>query len=69
MSTELANIIKILFVTFFLVFVWESAIAKTITMNVDGKELIKITVLEEITVTEEDTEEKTEETEEEPDCE
>jgi|TARA_B110000858_G_scaffold155694_1_gene177884 hypothetical protein len=67
MSRELANIIKILFVTFFLVFVWESAIAKTITMNVDGKELIKITVLEEITVTEEDTKEK--DTEEEPDCE
>jgi hypothetical protein len=38
-------------------------------MNVDGKELIKITVLEEITVTEEDTEKKTEESEEEPDCE
>ena len=58
MSTELANIIKILFVTFFLVFVWESAIAEE-----------EVTVLEEITVTEEDTEKKTEESEEEPDCE
>ena len=67
MSRELANIIKILCIAFILIFVWESAIAKTITMNVDGKELIKITVLEEITVTEEDTKEK--DTEEEPDCE
>jgi|TARA_B110000971_G_C19801378_1_gene404459 hypothetical protein len=58
MSRELANIIKILFVTFFLVFVWESAIAEE-----------EVTVLEEITVTEEDTEKKTEESEEEPDCE
>ena len=59
MSRELANIIKILFVTFFLVFVWENAIA----------EEEEVTVLEEITVTEEDTEKKTEESEEEPDCE
>jgi|TARA_B110000967_G_scaffold150847_1_gene154746 hypothetical protein len=58
MSRELANIIKILFVTFFLVFVWENAIAEE-----------EVTVLEEITVTEEDTEKKTEESEEEPDCE
>ena len=58
MSTELANIIKILFVTFFLVFVWENAIAEE-----------EVTVLEEITVTEEDTEKKTDESEEEPDCE
>jgi len=58
MSRELANIIKILFVTFFLVFVWESAIAEE-----------EVVVLEEITVTEEDTEKKTEESEEEPDCE
>jgi hypothetical protein len=56
MSRELANIIKILFVTFFLVFVWENAIAEE-----------EVTVLEEITVTEEDTEKK--DTEEEPDCE
>tara|TARA_R110002167_G_C12207434_1_gene607406 strand:+ start:53 stop:262 length:210 start_codon:yes stop_codon:yes gene_type:complete len=69
MSQELKNIMKILCIAFILIFVWESAIAKTITMNVDGKELIKITVLEEITVTEEDTEKKTEESEEEPDCE
>jgi|TARA_B110000967_G_C18452138_1_gene348388 hypothetical protein len=67
MSQELKNIMKILCIAFILIFVWESAIAKTITMNVDGKELIKITVLEEITVTEEDTKEK--DTEEEPDCE
>ena len=67
MSRELKNIMKILCIAFILIFVWESAIAKTITMNVDGKELIKITVLEEITVTEEDTKEK--DTEEEPDCE
>ena len=59
MSRELANIIKILFVTFFLVFVWESAIA----------EEEEVVVLEEITVTGEDTEKKTEESEEEPDCE
>ncbi len=58
MSRELANIIKILFVTFFLVFVWENAIAEE-----------EVVVLEEITVTEEDTEKKTEESEEEPDCE
>ena len=67
MSQELKNIMKILCIAFILIFVWESAIAKTITMNVDGKELIKITVLEEITVTEEDTKEK--DTKEEPDCE
>ena len=58
MSRELANIIKILFVTFFLVFVWESAIAEE-----------EVVVLEEIAVTEEDTEKKTDESEEEPDCE
>jgi hypothetical protein len=56
MSRELANIIKILFVTFFLIFEWENAIAEE-----------EVTVLEEITVTEEDTEKK--ESEEEPDCE
>jgi len=58
MSRELANIIKILFVTFFLVFVWESAIAEE-----------EVVVLEEIAVTEEDVEKKTDESEEEPDCE
>ena len=58
MSRELSNIIKILFVTFFLVFVWESAIAEE-----------EVVVLEEIAVTEEDVEKKTEESEEEPDCE
>ena len=50
MSKELANIIKILFTAFILTFVWHSAVAKTITFNVDGKEVITITVLEEITV-------------------
>ena len=59
MSRELSNIIKILFVTFFLVFVWESAIA----------EEEEVVVLEEIAVTEEDVEKKTDESEEEPDCE
>ena len=58
MSRELSNIIKILFVTFFLVFVWESAIAEE-----------EVVVLEEIAVTEEDVEKKTDESEEEPDCE
>jgi len=50
MSKELCNIIKILLTTFILTFVWHSAVAKTITFNVDGKEVITITVLEEITV-------------------
>ena len=58
MSRELANIIKILFVTFFLVFVWENSIAEE-----------EVVVLEEIAVTEEDVEKKTDESEEEPDCE
>jgi len=67
MHEPLINIVKICVVTFILLFAWSSAFGKTITMEVDGKELIKITVLEEITVTEEDTEKK--ESEEEPDCE
>ena len=60
MSEQLTNIIKILFVTFILLFAWSEAFGKTITMEVDGKEIITITVAEE---------EKEVETEEEPDCE
>ena len=60
MSEQLTNIIKILFVTFILLFAWSKAFGKTITMEVDGKEIITITVAEE---------EKEVETEEEPDCE
>ena len=60
MSEQLTNIIKILFVTFILLFAWSEAFGKTITMEVDGKEIITITVAEE---------EKEQETEEEPDCE
>ena len=56
----LSNIFKILFVTFVLLFAWNMAFGKTITMEVDGKEIITITVAEE---------EKEVETEEEPDCE
>ena len=67
MSESLMNIVKILVVLFVCLFVYNTAFGKTITMNVDGKEIITITVLEEITVTEEDTEKK--ESEEEPDCE
>ena len=60
MSEQLTNIIKILFVTFILLFAWSEAFGKTITMEVDGKEIITITVA---------GEEKEVETEEEPDCE
>ena len=56
------NIVKICVITFVLLFAWSSAFGKTITMNVDGKELITITV------SEEETKEELE-TEEEPDCE
>ena len=56
----LSNIFKILFVTFVLLFTWNTVFGKTITMEVDGKEIITITVAEE---------EKEQETEEEPDCE
>ena len=61
MSNELMNIVKILVILFVGLFVYNTAFAKTITMNVDGKPIITITV------SEEDTE--TKETEEEPDCE
>ena len=60
MSQELKNILQILVITFILLFTWNSAFGKTITMEVDGKEIITITVAEE---------EKEQETEEEPDCE
>ena len=65
MSNELMNIVKILVILFVGLFVYNTAFAKTITMNVDGKELITITVSKD----DADTEKKTEETEEEPDCE
>ena len=60
MSQELKNILQILVITFILLFTRNSAFGKTITMEVDGKEIITITVAEE---------EKEQETEEEPDCE
>ena len=65
MSNELMNIVKILVVLFVCLFVYNTAFGKTMTMVVDGKELITITVSED----DADTEKKTEETEEEPDCE
>ena len=49
MSESLMNIVKILVVLFVCLFVYNTAFGKTITMNVDGKELIKITVSEEMT--------------------
>ena len=60
MSKELTNILKILLITFVLLFLYNTAFGKTITVEVDGKEIITITVAEE---------EKEVETEEEPDCE
>ena len=60
MHEPLINIVKICVVTFILLFAWSNAFGKTITMEVDGKEIITITVAEE---------EKEVETEEEPDCE
>ena len=64
MSESLMNIVKILVVLFVCLFVYNTAFGKTITMNVDGKEIITITVSEENT-----EEEKEQESEEEPDCE
>ena len=61
MSNELINIVKILVILFVCLFVYNTAFGKTMTMVVDGKPIITITV------SEEDTE--TKETEEEPDCE
>ena len=60
MSEPLMNIIKIFVILFVCLFVYNTAFGKTITMEVDGKEIITITVAEE---------EKEVETEEEPDCE
>ena len=60
MSEQIKNIVYILVILFLGLFVWNSAFGKTITMEVDGKEIITITVAEE---------EKEQETEEEPDCE
>jgi len=60
MHEPLINIVKICVVTFILLFAWSNAFGKTITMEVDGKEIITIIVAEE---------EKESETEEEPDCE
>ena len=64
MSESLMNIVKILVVLFVCLFVYNTAFGKTITMEVDGKEIITITVSEENT-----EEEKEQESEEEPDCE
>jgi uncharacterized protein YabE (DUF348 family) len=60
MSEPLMNIVKIFVILFVCLFVYNTAFGKTITMEVDGKEIITITVAEE---------EKESETEEEPDCE
>ena len=60
MSEPLMNIVKIIVILFLCLFVYDTAFGKTITMEVDGKEIITITVAEE---------EKESETEEEPDCE
>ena len=60
MSEPLMNIVKIIVILFVCLFVYNTAFGKTITMEVDGKEIITITVAEE---------EKEQESEEEPDCE
>ena len=60
MSEPLMNIVKIIIVLFVCLFVYNTAFGKTITMEVDGKEIITITVAED---------EKESESEEEPDCE
>jgi len=65
MSKELTNILKILLITFVLLFLYNTAFGKTITMEVDGKEIITITVSEE----KDKTQKSEETTEEEPDCE
>jgi len=61
-NEPLWNIVKIFVATFVLLLIWSSAFGKTISMEVDGKEVITITVSEEET-------KKESETEEEPDCE
>ena len=63
MSEQIRNIVYILVILFLGLFVWNSAFGKTISMEVDGKEVITITV------SEDENAQKTEETEEEPDCE
>ena len=60
MSEPLMNIVKIFVILFVCLFVYNTAFGKTITIEVDGKEIITITVAEE---------EKEVETEEEPYCE
>ena len=60
MSEQIRNIVYILVILFLGLFVYNTAFGKTITMEVDGKEIITITVAEE---------EKEQESEEEPDCE
>ena len=62
MSEQIRNIVYILVILFLGLFVWNSAFGKTITMDVDGKQILTITVSE-------DEETKEQETEEEPDCE
>ena len=62
MSVQMRNIVYILVILFLGLFLWNSAFGKTITMDVDGKQILTITVSE-------DEETKEQETEEEPDCE
>ena len=57
------NHIKVIVIVFGLFFMYNTAFGKTISMEVDGKEVITITV------SEDENAQKTEETEEEPDCE
>ena len=47
MSEPLMNIVKIFVILFVCLFVYNTAFGKTITMEVDGKEIITITVAEE----------------------
>ena len=47
MSEQMRNMVYILVILFLGLFVWNSAFGKTITMEVDGKEIITITVAEE----------------------
>jgi len=56
------NHIRVIVIVFGLFFMYNTAFGKTISMEVDGKEVITITVSE-------DEETKEQETEEEPDCE
>ena len=47
MSEPLMNIVKIFVILFVCLFVYNTAFGKTITMKVDGKEIMTITVAEE----------------------